>query len=172
MSIHANDIHALPIIPTEIVFRPAGAPPYLVREGDTLSGIAARLNVREDHLRAANGFPPDDLSRDLAAGEQLVVPSLADGVAIHLAPLEDHEYFRVNETSVIEGDVVRYQFSRVPGLFETKLIRVTGCTFGGREFDRRNPDHVRSIPMGWRVQALMYLMQYASGRLTEEERGN
>lgn len=44
---------------------------YVVAEGDTLSGIAARFGVTEEALQTANGV--DDPNR-LVVGQELIVP--------------------------------------------------------------------------------------------------
>ena len=45
---------------------------YVVREGDTLSGIAARYGVDESALQRANGI---DDPNSLFAGQELVIPA-------------------------------------------------------------------------------------------------
>ena len=44
---------------------------YVVREGDTLSGIAARFDVSEAAIQEANGIDDPDA---LFAGQELVIP--------------------------------------------------------------------------------------------------
>lgn len=45
---------------------------YVVREGDTISGIAARFGVPEDAILKANGITDPDR---LFAGQELVIPA-------------------------------------------------------------------------------------------------
>lgn len=51
--------------------RPAVAGSYVVANGDTLSGIAARFGVAEDAIIAANGLENRD---QLFVGQDLVIP--------------------------------------------------------------------------------------------------
>ena len=45
---------------------------YVVREGDTLSAIAARFDVSEEAIQQANGI---DNPNSLFAGQELVIPA-------------------------------------------------------------------------------------------------
>ncbi len=51
---------------------PAAGRRYVVREGDTLSAIAARFGVEEAALQRANGI---DDPNSLFAGQELVIPA-------------------------------------------------------------------------------------------------
>ena len=70
-----------PVPTLEVVVATQGPPPvptpgkqqvYTVREGDTLSGIAARFGVDEEHILKQN----PDLDRDtLFVGQDLIIPA-------------------------------------------------------------------------------------------------
>jgi LysM repeat protein len=72
---------ALPPVPTLVVVTATAGPPpvptpgeqqrYVVREGDTLSGIAARFGVSEDAILQEN--PLSDRDR-LLVGQELIIP--------------------------------------------------------------------------------------------------
>ena len=72
----------LPPAPTFVVVTATPGPPpvptpgeqqrYVVREGDTLSGIAARFGVSEEAIREAN--PLSDPNR-LLVGQELIIPA-------------------------------------------------------------------------------------------------
>jgi LysM repeat protein len=64
-----------PRIISNAAIQPGGGSTYTVREGDTLAGIATKLGVSLDDLRAAN--PNVDASR-LSIGQTLRVPSTSD----------------------------------------------------------------------------------------------
>ena len=56
-----------PVTPT-----PVAARTYTVREGDSLSAIAARFGVTEAEIQRANGIADPD---NIYAGQELVIPA-------------------------------------------------------------------------------------------------
>jgi LysM repeat protein len=77
----SNQSPTLAPAPTFEVVTPTPGPPpvptpraqqiYVVREGDTLSGIAARFGVSEDQILAVNPMSNRD---QLFVGQELVIP--------------------------------------------------------------------------------------------------
>lgn len=64
----------LALLPAPLLLAAAEERIYLVRRGDTLSGIAARHGVSVDALRARNKLP----STRLRAGQRLVIPAAGE----------------------------------------------------------------------------------------------
>lgn len=54
-------------------------------------------------------------------------------------------------------------------LFEERLIRVENFTIGGETFDKKNPVHVHSIPLGWQTEVAMII--FTTSNLSEEDAG-
>jgi hypothetical protein len=105
------------------------------------------------------------------------------GVVQYLAPLSDEEYYRITAAAEYEyapnagGEeravvAVRYKLDAEPALYQTKIRRIEGASFGGQPFDPASEDHQRSVPGVWKPGALMELIAYKSGRLGEDDRGN
>jgi LysM repeat protein len=69
---------------------------YVVRPGDTLSGIALRYHVSLGQLAAANAFDP---AKVLLIGTRLRVPT-GDATALDLAHLVEHDPYRSGEVGV------------------------------------------------------------------------
>lgn len=108
---------------------------------------------------------------DLPKRETELRIEVGDGAALVLRPLNDAQYFALNETAQADAERVVFRLSAQPELFEQQLVRVEGVSADGEPLDAANPEHRARIPQVWKALALARLVRYAAG-LTEGELGN
>lgn len=95
----------------------------------------------------------------------------AEGVVLHLAPLNDLETVQLMETAgltedaVPEGEektaVMKMPFTKMVELFRAKFRGVEGLVLEGEPFNPEDPEHVDSLPLAWKLAGMTELISYA-----------
>jgi hypothetical protein len=104
-----------------------------------------------------------------------------EGLQLEMGTLSDAQ-----ASSVITGRVktrgegadqeieVQMPYGEMMVLFAEKFIRVVDedLQIDGEPFDLGNPDHIDSIPLAWKMQAMQEVVQYSTRPISKETRKN
>lgn len=81
-------------------------------------------------------------------------------------------------TQVVREDVstveIKMPLSDLVSLFKEKFRKVVGeeIEIEGESFDPRNPTHMESIPVAWKIQAMQELVRYCTRPMPKETAKN